>query len=95
MLAELLSASERVAAQSALADLPLREILDTPLIPYEQDEVTRLILDTHDQAAFAPIAHLTVGAFRDFLLAEPDPAVFAALRPGSGVTRMSGDPIRP
>jgi ethanolamine ammonia-lyase large subunit len=76
------SATERVAAQMALADLPLRTLLDTPVIPYEEDEVTRLILDRHDEAAFAPIAHLTVGGLRDFLLAETDPVVFAALRPG-------------
>ncbi|MDE2574035.1 MAG: ethanolamine ammonia-lyase subunit EutB [Rhodospirillales bacterium] len=75
------SASERVAAQMALADLPLADILNRPLIPYEHDEVTRLILDTHDRAAFAPIAHLTVGGFRDWLLAAP-PAALAALRPG-------------
>ncbi len=75
------TASERVAAQCALADLPLADILATPLIPYEQDDVTRLILDTHDPAAFAPIAHLTVGGLRDFLLAT-DSETLTALRPG-------------
>src|ERR1700749_1412424 len=51
---------ERVAARLALAQVPLRAFLDEPLIPYEDDEVTRLIVDTHDAHAFAPIAHLTV-----------------------------------
>jgi len=76
------TASERVAAQIALADLPLRHFLTEAVIPYETDEVTRLILDSHDTAAFAAIAHLTVGAFRDWLLAEATPAALAALRPG-------------
>ncbi len=62
------SAEERVAAQYALADVPLRQFLDDLLIPYETDEVTRLIVDTHDAGAFAPIASLTVGEFRDWLL---------------------------
>ena len=62
------SAEERMAAKMALADVPLREILDNPLIPYEQDEVTRLIIDTHDKTAFQAISHLTVGDFRDWLL---------------------------
>src|SRR3954469_5047397 len=75
------SAQERVAAQRALADLPLRHFLNEAVIPYEADEVTRLILDRHDAAAFAPVAHLTIGGFRDWLLA-PDPASLAALRPG-------------
>lgn len=75
------SAAERVAAQMALADLPLREVLSHPVVPYETDEVTRLILDTHDAAAFAPIASMTVGAFRDLLLTA-DEATLTALRPG-------------
>ena len=62
------SAEERMAAKMALADVPLREVLDNPLIPYEQDEVTRLIIDTHDKTAFQAISHLTVGDFRDWLL---------------------------
>ncbi|GJE53832.1 ethanolamine ammonia-lyase subunit EutB [Methylobacterium thuringiense] len=62
------SAEESVAARWCLAEVPLSEILAKPLIPYEIDDVTRLILDTHDQAAFAEIAHLTVGDFREFLL---------------------------
>lgn len=62
------SAEERIAAQMALADLPLRDFLAEPLIPYEEDEITRLIFDSHDAGAFAPVAHLTVGEFRDWLL---------------------------
>ncbi|WP_312211099.1 ethanolamine ammonia-lyase subunit EutB [Pseudescherichia sp.] len=62
------SAEERMAAKMALAEVPLREILANPLIPYEADEVTRLIIDTHDGDAFSTISHLTVGDFRDWLL---------------------------
>ena len=62
------SAIERVAAQMALADLPLKAFLDVDLVPYEEDEVSRLILDSHDPAAFAAVSHLTVGAFREWLL---------------------------
>jgi ethanolamine ammonia-lyase large subunit len=77
------SAEERIAARAVLADLPLTAFLDEPLIPYEQDEVTRLIVDTHDQAAFAPIRSLTVGGLRDWLLAyETDSATLAAVAPG-------------
>jgi len=75
-------ATERVAAQLALADLPLARFLDEAVIPYEQDDVTRLIIDTHDRAAFAPIAHLTVGGFRDWLLSEATPGMLVALRLG-------------
>ncbi len=64
------TAQECVAARMALADLPLQKILAEPLIPYEDDEVTRLILDTHDAKAFQPIAAMTVGEFRDHLLSE-------------------------
>ncbi len=64
------SAAERVAAQMALADLPLSVFLTEAVIPYEEDEVTRLILDSHDRAAFAPLASFTVGEFRDWLLDE-------------------------
>ena len=74
---------ERVAAQCAIADLPLRHFLTEAVVPYELDEVTRLILDTHDTAAFAPIAHLTVGDLRDYLLSDAvDSATLAALAPG-------------
>jgi ethanolamine ammonia-lyase large subunit len=62
------SAQDRVRAQIELADIPLRRFLDEPVIPYETDEVTRLILDSHDLTAFAPIASLTVGEFREWLL---------------------------
>jgi len=73
----------RVAAQFALADLPLTRFLNEPVVPYETDEVTRLIIDSHDQAAFAPIAHLTVGGFRDFLLSDAaTTAELTALAPG-------------
>ena len=59
---------ERVAAQMCLADVPLKLFVEEPLIPYEEDEVTRLIIDRHDKAAFEPISSLTVGEFRDWLL---------------------------
>jgi ethanolamine ammonia-lyase large subunit len=64
------SAEERVRAQMALADVPLKVFLAEPIIPYETDEVTRLICDSHDTGAFAPVSHLTVGEFRDWLLSE-------------------------
>jgi ethanolamine ammonia-lyase large subunit len=77
------SAEERVAAQMALADLPLAALLQEPVIPYEDDEVTRLIADTHDRAAFAAVGHLTVGGFRDWLLSyECDEAALTRLAPG-------------
>ena len=62
------SARERVAALLALSDVPLSLFLSEALVPYEEDEVTRLIIDSHERAAFAPIAHLCVGDFRDWLL---------------------------
>ncbi|SAL10859.1 ethanolamine ammonia lyase large subunit [Caballeronia terrestris] len=61
---------ERVAAKMALADVPLRTFLNEAVIPYEDDEVTRLIVDDHSPEAFAPISHLTVGDFRNWLLAD-------------------------
>ena len=77
------SAEERVAAQFLLADLPLARFLEDTLIPYEDDEVTRLIVDRHDASAFQPVAHLSVGQFRDWLLAyETDAAALTALAPG-------------
>jgi ethanolamine ammonia-lyase large subunit len=77
------TAQERVVAQMALAELPLRTFLNDVLVPYEEDEVTRLIIDTHDAAAFAPVAHLTVGDFRNWLLRDDvDAAALAALAPG-------------
>jgi ethanolamine ammonia-lyase large subunit len=73
----------RVAARVVLADLPLKTFLNEALIPYESDEVTRLIIDSHDSAAFAPISHLTIGGFRDWLLSyEADTPTLAALAPG-------------
>jgi len=57
------TAEERVAAQMTLADVPLRQFLNEVVVPYEDDEVTRLIVDSHDATAFAAVAHLTVGGF--------------------------------
>jgi ethanolamine ammonia-lyase large subunit len=77
------SGEERVAAQYALADLPLAAFLSETVVPYEDDEVTRLIVDRHDGVAFAPVRHLTVGGFRDWLLADTTTtAMLAALAPG-------------
>ncbi|MDA8444433.1 ethanolamine ammonia-lyase subunit EutB [Paracidovorax valerianellae] len=75
------SAVERMAARMCLADVPLDRFLNEALVPYESDEVTRLIIDTHDAEAFAPVAHLTVGGLRDWLLAA-DSAAMSALAPG-------------
>ncbi|MER6421399.1 ethanolamine ammonia-lyase subunit EutB [Streptomyces sp. NPDC001137] len=75
------SARERVAARWALAEVPLATFLTEPVIPYESDDVTRLILDTHDAAAFAPLAGLTVGELREWLLAA-DGQALTALAPG-------------
>ena len=77
------SSQERVAAQMALADLPLSHFLNEAVVPYEDDEVTRLIVDTFDAKAFAPVAHLTVGDFRNWLLGDAaDAAALTALAPG-------------
>ncbi len=77
------SGAQRVAAQFGLADLPLATFVEQALVPYETDEVTRLIQDTHDKAAFAPVRHLTVGGFRDWLLSdEATGPALAALAPG-------------
>ncbi|MBD5803566.1 Ethanolamine ammonia-lyase heavy chain [Azoarcus sp. Aa7] len=77
------SDEERVAARMALAELPLATFLDEVPIPYEEDEVTRLIIDEHDNTAFAPVSHLTVGDFRNWLLSEAaDEPTLAALAPG-------------
>lgn len=76
------SAEENVAAKMALADIPLKAILAEPLVPYEDDEVTRLIIDTHDARAFTPIAHMTVGGFREHLLSTATTSeCLAALAP--------------
>ena len=61
---------ERAAARMALADVPLSRFVDEPIVAYETDEVTRLILDGHDAAALAPVTAMTVGAFRDWLLSD-------------------------
>jgi len=77
------SAGERVAARLVLAEVPLARFLEELLVPYEEDEVTRLVLDGHDAAAFAPVRDLTVGQFREWLLAyETDAPRLAALAPG-------------
>ncbi|SDP76979.1 Ethanolamine ammonia-lyase heavy chain [Ralstonia sp. 25mfcol4.1] len=77
------SEEERMAARMALADMPLAHCLTEALIPYEDDEVTRLIVDSHDAAAFAEIASLTVGDFRNWLLRhETDSATLARVAPG-------------
>jgi ethanolamine ammonia-lyase large subunit len=64
------SEQERVAAKFALADVPLQQIVANPLIPPEQDDVTRLILETHDQESFSSIKSMTVGEFREFILSD-------------------------
>jgi ethanolamine ammonia-lyase large subunit len=64
------SAEQMIAARIALADVPLKQFLLEAVVPYEDDEITRLIVDTHDRSAFAPVASLTVGAFRDWLLSD-------------------------
>ncbi len=72
------SSAERAAAQIALADVPLTVFLEDLLIPYDDDDITRLIVDTHDASAFAAIRHLTVGGLRDYLLSLPaDPSDLA------------------
>ncbi|WP_427921640.1 ethanolamine ammonia-lyase subunit EutB [Streptomyces sp. cg40] len=90
------SAQERVAARWALADVPLTAFLAEPVIPYETDDVTRLILDTHDAAAFAPVAGLSVGGLREWLLtADTDQlaAVAAGLTPEmvAAVSKLMGN----
>ncbi|PJZ42086.1 ethanolamine ammonia lyase large subunit [Leptospira kmetyi] len=64
------SYEERVAAQMILADLPLSAFLEEPLIPYEEDEVTRLIFDRHDRNSFSVVSSMSVGEFREFLLSD-------------------------
>src|SRR5271154_1588094 len=62
------SERERVAAKRALADLPLVDLLNNPVIPPEEDEVSRLILESHDSSAFEPLRRMSVGDFREFIL---------------------------
>jgi ethanolamine ammonia-lyase large subunit len=77
------SAEERVVAQMLLADVPLTAFLEELLVPYEADEVTRLIVDTHDKAAFAPVSGLSVGELREWLLSEQATAeALRAVSPG-------------
>jgi ethanolamine ammonia-lyase large subunit len=77
------SAEENIAARMALADQPLTLFLTEAVVPYETDDVTRLIMDSHDAAAFAPVRHQTVGGFRDFLLSDAAThEVLSALAPG-------------
>jgi len=80
------SDAERAAARWALADMPLAAFLEDLLVPYESDEVTRLIIDSHDCKAFTPVAHLTVGGLRDWLLevavSDDAAAVLARVAPG-------------
>ncbi|MEZ0256595.1 MAG: ethanolamine ammonia-lyase subunit EutB [Chthoniobacter sp.] len=77
------SAEERVAAQMCLSEVALTRFLEEPLVPYEEDEVTRLILDRHDRAAFEPIRGFSVGQLRDWLLRyETDTATLTVLAPG-------------
>ncbi|MFQ1003830.1 ethanolamine ammonia-lyase subunit EutB [Modestobacter sp. SSW1-42] len=79
------SQAQRVAAQAVLAEVPLTAFLTEQVVGYDEDDVTRLIVDTHDPVALAPVAGLTVGEFRDWLLvraAERDEAAISALAPG-------------
>ena len=83
------TAEERVAAQMALSELPLRAFLSEQVVPCESDEVTRLIVADHDADAFGPVSHLTVGDFRNWLLADTTDAgalaaVAAGLAPAAG-----------
>src|SRR5450432_1663182 len=64
------SAQQMIAARIALSDVPLKQFLHETVIAYDDDEITRLIIDSHDAAAFAPVAALTVGSFRDWLLSD-------------------------
>src|SRR5271163_52853 len=74
------SYEERVAAQIALADVPLKAFLNEAIIPYEQDEVTRLIIDNHDGDSFNAVSALAVGEFRDWLLSdETDTAILKSV----------------
>jgi ethanolamine ammonia-lyase large subunit len=77
------SAEERVIAQMVLADVPLKQFLNEALVPYEDDEVTRLIIDEHDAQSFSAISHLTVGDFRNWLLSDmATPEVLEGVRAG-------------
>ncbi|HEY0268825.1 MAG TPA: ethanolamine ammonia-lyase subunit EutB, partial [Methyloradius sp.] len=77
--------AERMAARMCLADVPLKRFLEELLVPYETDEVTRLIIDSHDKTTFSEISHLTVGGFRDWLLSDAADSV-TLKRVASGIT---------
>ncbi|MFH5207733.1 ethanolamine ammonia-lyase subunit EutB [Antrihabitans sp. NCIMB 15449] len=79
------SDAERAAAQWALADVPLDVFLEELVVPYEDDEVTRLIIDSHDRVAFRMLSHLTVGGLRDWLL-----DVAAGTDPATQLTTVAG-----
>src|SRR5436190_15126685 len=77
------SAQERMAARYVLADVPLKQFLTEALIPYDDDNITRLIIDGHDAKAFAAVSGLTVGGFRDWLLSDhATTEALTALAPG-------------
>jgi ethanolamine ammonia-lyase large subunit len=77
------SLQQRVAARYILADLPLTIFLSETVVPYEADEITRLIIDSHDREAFAPVAHMTVGQWREWLLSDSvDGSALRQLAPG-------------
>ena len=77
------TAQQRMAARYVLAETPLKQFLNEALIPYESDNITRLIIDSHDAQAFAPVAHLTVGDLRNWLLsAQASTEALTALAPG-------------
>jgi ethanolamine ammonia-lyase large subunit len=77
------TAEQMIAARMALAEVPLRQFLHEAVVPYEDDEVTRLIIDNHDATAFATISSLTVGSFRDWLLSDAaTPGVLSTLSRG-------------
>jgi ethanolamine ammonia-lyase large subunit len=77
------TAEQMIAARMALADVPLMRFLQEAILPYEDDEITRLIVDGHDVAAFAAVSSLTVGAFRDWLLSDAaTPATLARVARG-------------
>ena len=85
------SYEERVAAQMALADVPLSTFLNEAVIPYETDDVTRLIIDNHDKTAFTPISHFTVGDLRDWLLSDDaDTITLQQLAPGFTPEMVAG-----
>ncbi|MGE5807633.1 MAG: ethanolamine ammonia-lyase subunit EutB, partial [Nitrospirota bacterium] len=77
------SHQERAAAQFALADVPLSKFLEELIIPYEEDDAPRLIVDNHEKEAFGPVSHFTVGDFRNWLLTDKaDAATLRSLSPG-------------